>query len=258
MKIKNEIFQQPLSNLAILIRFRNTVKGKEKGSSKWSHFKNLAPTKTIKSYPTTSIRRFSFFGLLHISERKKLENKHDKWTWVCYTQLFEEFHFPWQTPQKNNSYFFLPIRHEIIHIFSIEDEHRFFFFFPFLNAEFQPKHHIVAEEYYIKYWKLDSQKKKKCNKKNEKWKELRKWVLEMVRNREMLPEREEKRRWDFVEEIGLDTHHTHCQFNKYLLRFDLLKWKRRPFSFSHVTFYQLPPFRVFFFLIKFFNTFVFF
>ena len=161
MKIKNEIFQQPLSNLAILIRFRNTVKGKGKGSSKWSHFKNLAPTKTIKSYPTTSIRRFSFFRLLHISERQKLENKHDKWTWVFYTQLFQEFHFPWQTPQKNNSYFFLPIRHEIIHIFSIEDEHRFFFFFPFLNAEFQPKHHIVAEEYYIKYWKLDSQKKKK-------------------------------------------------------------------------------------------------
>ena len=128
MKIKNEIFQQPLSNLAILIRFRNTVKGKEKGLSKWSHLKNLAPTKTIKSYPTTSIRRFSFFRLLHISERQKLENKHDKWTWVFYTQLFQEFHFPWQTPQKNNSYFFLPIRHEIIHIFSIEDERRFFFF----------------------------------------------------------------------------------------------------------------------------------
>ena len=33
--------------------------------------------------------------------------------------------------------------------------------------------------------------------------------------------------------------------NKALLRFDLLKWKRRPFSFPHVTFHQLPPFRVF-------------
>ena len=207
MKIKNEIFQQPLSNLAILIRFRNTVKGKEKGSSKWSHFKNLAPTKTIKSYPTTSIRRFSFFRLLHISERQKLENKHDKWTWVFYTQLFQEFHFPWQTPQKNNSYFFLPIRHEIIHIFSIEDERRFFFF-SFLNAEFQPKHHIVAEEYYIKYWKLDSKKKKLRHKKNEKWKELKRWVLEMVRNREMLPRREEKRREGETLWRRLDLTHT--------------------------------------------------
>ena len=135
---------------------------------------------------------------------------------------------------------------KIIHIFSIEYEHWFFFFFSFLNAEFQPKHHIVAEEYYIKYWKLDSKKKKLRHKKNEKWKELKKWVLEMVRNREMLPEREEKRRWDFVEEIGFGSHQTHCQFNIYLLRFDLLKWKRRPFSFSYVTFYQLPPFRVFF------------
>ena len=106
---------------------------------------------------------------------------------------------------------------KIIHIFSIEYEHWFFFFFSFLNAEFQPKHHIVAEEYYIKYWKLDSKKKKLRHKKNEKWKELKKWVLEMVRNREMLPEREEKRRWDFVEEIGFDTHQTHCQFNKYLV-----------------------------------------
>ena len=130
------------------------------------------------------------------------------------------------------------------------------FFFFLLKCRISAKASYSGRRILYKVLEIRFSKKKKNyaikKMKNEKWEELKKWVLEMVRNREMLPEREEKRRWDFVEEIGFGSHQTHCQFNIYLLRFDLLKWKRRPFSFSHVTFYQLPPFRVFFFFNKIF------